>query len=115
MPVRKVHMVALAAVLIGRLILCVASMRNDSATDDEPAHIAVGLMEARFARMGMLESEPPLLHAVAGIVLLTLHVNLPADWFTDKNPLRLCQSLIYTARNYVDTCLFNAWLPHVIV
>jgi dolichyl-phosphate-mannose-protein mannosyltransferase len=102
---------ALAALVSLQLVLCVASMRNDSATDDEPAHIAAGLMETRYGRMGLIDTQPPLMHALFVAPLLPLHVRLPPDAIGERQGWRLGKRVLFHSGNDAEEILFLARLP----
>jgi hypothetical protein len=90
-------------------------MRNDSATDDEPAHIAAGIVETRFGRMGLIDTQPPLMHALFMAPLLPLHINEPSNALTERQGWNLGRTLLFRSGNDADEILFLARLPSLLL
>jgi 4-amino-4-deoxy-L-arabinose transferase-like glycosyltransferase len=61
---------AFAILLLIVLALAVGSVRNDSATSDEPAHIAAGLVKLQYGRFDFFRETPPLMNELSALPLL---------------------------------------------
>lgn len=61
---------ALAILLLIALALAAGSVWNDSATSDEPAHIAAGLVKLQYGRFDFFRETPPLMNEISALPLL---------------------------------------------
>ena len=104
----------LVLVLSLAAFLAVSSMKMDSATDDEPAHIAAGYLKVKFGHFDFFDEQPPLINSLSGLPLASRTYGLPAGWDTpDANPWRVGQLFLYRSGNDADRIIFLARLPIV--
>ncbi len=60
--------------------LAVASMWDDSATADEAAHIAAGLLKVREGRLDIYSTQAPLMEALIAAPLVASGYRVPEEW-----------------------------------
>jgi hypothetical protein len=61
-------------------VLAVASMWDDSATADEGAHIAAGLLKVREGRLDVYATQAPLMEALIAAPLVANGYRVPEEW-----------------------------------
>jgi hypothetical protein len=103
--------ILIAALLAVQLILAFTSMRGDSATADEPAHVAAGYLKLTHGFLSFYRYNPPLADSIAALPLLAMRVNLPPDWRTAESPWNVGEALLFRSGNDADRLLFAARLP----
>ena len=59
----------LAAVLLTSIALCLFATRENSATDDEPAHVASGFLKVTKGRFDFYNEQPPLVNSISALPL----------------------------------------------
>jgi hypothetical protein len=94
-----------------QLVLAIASMRGDSATDDEPAHIAAGYLKLTQGVVSFYRFNPPLGDCALAVPLLFTRVHVPGELTTEANPWSFGKALLYGSGNDADRLLFLARLP----
>src|SRR5581483_7909200 len=104
-----------SVVVVAAMALATGSMRGDSATDDEPAHIAAGYVELARGDLSPFPYHPPLASSLAAAPLLAAPVRLPADWATAPNPWNLGHELLYHGGNDADRLLRLARVPTLLL
>src|SRR6476469_2523790 len=75
----------LLVLLIVVAALAVAGARTDSATSDEPAYIATGMIKLVDGRLDYFRDEPPLMNSLTAMPLVIAGYRLPAIWNLDSN------------------------------
>jgi hypothetical protein len=103
--------IILAPLLLLQLGLAIGSMRGDSATDDEPAHLTAGYLKLTQGSVSFYRYNPPLGDSLLAIPLLFGQVHLPANWKSSSNPWNVGKALLYGSGNDADRVLFLARLP----
>jgi hypothetical protein len=78
LPTRFLWLAA-ALLLAAMVLLLLGSMREDSLTADEPAHITAGYAYLRFRDGRFNPEHPPLLKMLAAAPLLPLPLHFPRD------------------------------------
>ena len=113
---------ALAALLITILALAIASVRLDSATSDEPAHIAAGIIKLRYGWLSFYRDQPPLWEALAAIPLVTAGADVPRGLPRNLSPFGVGRRVLYgsvstgavpSQQHDAATLLFLARLPSI--
>jgi hypothetical protein len=95
--------------------LAISSVLMDSATDDEPAHIATGYIKLRYGYFDIYNEQPPLIDSLCAVPLLFGHFNLSRGWEATKNPWSLGALFLYGSGNDADRILFLARMPIIIL
>ncbi len=105
---------AVAAGLLVTAGLAIGSMRMDSATDDEPAHIVAGYLKVKLGHFDFFSEQPPLIDSLSSLPLAFRDVPLPAGWdAADANPWRVGQGFLFRSGGDADSMIFLARLPNV--
>ena len=60
-----------------QLLLSLGSMAGDSATADEPAHIAAGWLKLVYGRLDFFREQPPLMNSISALPLLVAGYDFP--------------------------------------
>lgn len=108
-----VRCVLLAASIIS-LALAVTSVRGDSATSDEPAHIVNGLIKLRYGDFDFFREQPPLGNSLSALPLAIAGAKLDGLWRVERdNHWRVGFHLLYESGNDADTMLLLARLPTI--
>lgn len=76
---RQLLWLAAAVLLGGMVLLLLGSVREDSLTADEPAHITAGYAYLSFRDGRFNPEHPPLLKMLAAVPLLPLSLHFPRD------------------------------------
>ena len=93
--------------------LVVHHMAGDSATTDEPVHIAAGVEIVRDGTGRWNPEHPPLAKALAGLALTGLDVRPAGDPIANPSHAGLLLSFLFENRTPAETILFRARLPFV--
>lgn len=93
--------------------LVVHHMAGDSATTDEPVHIAAGVEIVRGGTGRWNPEHPPLAKALAGLALTGLDVRPAGDPIANPSHAGLLLSFLYENQTPAETILFRARLPFV--
>ncbi|MFL6247532.1 MAG: ArnT family glycosyltransferase, partial [Thermoanaerobaculia bacterium] len=72
--------VAVLALAIAVAIVAIGSMREDSATADEAAHIAAGLLKLREAHIDFYATQTPLIEVLIAAPLAMAGYRVPEEW-----------------------------------
>jgi hypothetical protein len=111
---RRLSLALLAVMLLTSGTLCVLSMRLDSATDDEPAHIAAGYLRVAKGHFDFYAEQPPLIDSISALPLVAKGYMLAQGWDAPAvNPWRYGKRFLYDAGNDAHAMLFRARLPIV--
>ena len=116
-----IYIIAVFLLLI-MFLLAVFSIKDDTFTFDETAHIAAGYSYLTQQDYRMNPEHPPLIKDLAAFPLLFLNLNFPKDkTWTDASPARwwnqfdFGSQLLYNARNNPDKILFWSRIPMILV
>lgn len=123
MQKNKLAYLAAGLILLAMFILSVFSIKNDTLTFDEVAHIGAGYSYLTQHDYRMNPEHPPLIKDLAAIPLLFLHLNFPKDdtTWTQASPAIWWQQfdfghkLIYDSQNNPDQILFWSRIPMILV
>jgi len=102
----------LAALTILITVLAVSSVRLDSATADEGAHIAAGLVRLQHGSFRFFAEQPPLMNVLSAIPLALDGVRVPPLWQTE-NHWTVGHALLYLSGYSPPRILFLARLPTI--
>ncbi|MDD5145298.1 MAG: glycosyltransferase family 39 protein [Candidatus Pacebacteria bacterium] len=119
---RKTYIVA-GILIFAAFILAILSIRNDTFTYDETAHVAAGYSYLTQRDYRMNPEHPPLIKDIAAIPLLFLHLNFPknnpewqtaspAEWWDQFN---FASQFLYYSGNNPDQILFWSRIPMILV
>lgn len=106
--------------LIIVFLLCVFSMKDDSATMDEVAHLPAGYSYLTQKDMRLNPEHPPLIKDLSAIPLLFIQgINFPSeikDWKEDINgQWGFGYYFLYQAGNPVDQMIFWGRIPMILI
>ena len=112
--------------LIGLMaIMLIVGAKNDSATNDESAHIGAGWSYARLGVYRLNDEHPPLMKLLSGTFLLPLKLNFPVLYQDDQATANLItnnwdqwkfgDSLMYESDNNLDALLLFARMPAILM
>lgn len=109
--VQRALLLLLAAVVA---TLAITSVRLDSATADEGAHIAAGLIKLRHGWLSFFAEQPPLMNVISALPLASVEMD---DWWRTTLHTRghwaAGQRLLYESGNDAYRLLFLARLPTI--
>jgi hypothetical protein len=95
-------------------VLAVGSMWDDSATADEAAHIAAGLLKVREGRLDVYATQAPLMEALIAVPLVATGHRVPETWRQYGNrPWVAGHLLLYRAGYDAQRILRLARLPAI--
>src|SRR5688500_3125113 len=79
--VRRAH-AALVLLVLALIIaaLAIGSVRLDSATSDEPAYIAAGMIKLQHGRLDFFRDQPPLMNSISALPLVLAGYSMPEIW-----------------------------------
>jgi hypothetical protein len=109
-----VHRSILIALTIAVAALAVSSVRLDSATADEGAHIAAGIIKLRHGWLSYFAEQPPLMNAITALPLGGFRMR--DTWRDDQGPgshWRAGHELLYQSDNDAHRLLLLARLPTI--
>lgn len=105
----------LAALAILIAALAIASVRDDSATADEGAHIAAGIVKSRYGWLSYFPEQPPLMNVISALPLARFR--MPEEiWRGDLGRgghWRAGHALLYRSGNDARQLLFRARVPTI--
>ncbi len=107
------HRSALALLAVVVATLAVTSVRLDSATADEGAHIAAGVIKLHDGWLSFFPEQPPLMNVLSALPLG--RVNVPNDYKTDirRGHWNVGYRMLYHSGNDPERLLFLARLPTI--
>ncbi|MDQ3280445.1 MAG: glycosyltransferase family 39 protein [Acidobacteriota bacterium] len=111
---RALPLAILAALAIVIAALAMGSVRLDSATADEGAHIASGIIKLRYGWLSFFPEQPPLMNVLTALPLGGFR--MPPGWEDDRGRgghWRAGHALLYRAGNDAHRLLFLARLPTI--
>lgn len=116
--IARYHYIFVGLILAVMFVLCVGSMRQDSAIVDEVAHIPAGYSYIDLQDYRLNPEHPPLMKVLAAVPLAFLHLKFPAhahSWVNQVNgEWDIGYRFIYDTGANVAHLLFWARLPIVL-
>lgn len=112
--VNKAVVAAHVAVLVVVAALAAGSMRLDSTTSDEPAHIAGGVVKLQDGRLDFFPTNPPLWNVITALPLVLDGVRMPPIYRPDTRMWAVGRYILYRTGHDPHRLLFLARLPTVI-
>lgn len=108
------HRLALAGLAVAIVALAIGSMRLDTATDDEPAHLAAGMVKLVHGRLDYFRAQPPLMNTISAIPLVMAGYELAPGWSPYKRDhWAVGTHFLYRSGYDAQRILFLARLPTV--
>jgi 4-amino-4-deoxy-L-arabinose transferase-like glycosyltransferase len=104
----------LVVLAIAVAALAVTSVRLDSATGDEGAHIAAGVIKLRYGWLSFFPEQPPLMNAISALPLRRF--TMPPAWRANlgqRGHWAAGHALLYEAGNDAPRLLLLARLPTI--
>src|SRR5712691_314601 len=86
---------SLVALLVVVAVICVSSARIDSATGDEPAHVAAGVIKLSIGWLNFYRGQLPLMNSISAIPLVVAGYRMPADWQSGSDEWAVGRKFIY--------------------
>jgi hypothetical protein len=110
---RSVAWVFAAVILMVALALSLGSVRNDSVTSDEPAHVAAGLVKLLDGRLDLHRWNPPLWSVITALPLAADGMRVPPIYTPHTDIWVLGRYLLY--RTGIDSrrAIFLSRLPTI--
>jgi hypothetical protein len=105
----------LALLLFVIAYLAVSSLLLDSATVDEPVHIAAGYIKLKYGDFNFYNEQPPLPDSIFALPLLIGNFNFPPFWERIPDQWAAGRALLHYAGYDPQRILFLARLPSVIL
>ncbi len=106
---------ALAVVLIVVAILCASSARIDSATVDEPAHLAAGMIELSHGWLNFYHGQLPLMNSISALPLFLAGYRIPVGWQNGPDEWSVGRHFLYRSGHNAHRLLFLARLPTIVL
>lgn len=101
-----------AALLVSLSLLSVA---QDTATDDEPAHIVAGYIKLKHGYFDFYPEQPPLINTLSALPLLFQNLRLDPIWETNKNHWSVGHEFLYRSGNDAAQILLLSRIPIVVL
>lgn len=93
--------------------LAVGSVRLDSATSDEPAYIAAGMIKLLHGRLDFFRDQPPLMNSISALPLVLSGYEMRPAWRVGGNHWAYGQRLLYLSGYDGERMLFLARMPTI--
>ncbi|HUP47101.1 MAG TPA: glycosyltransferase family 39 protein, partial [Thermoanaerobaculia bacterium] len=90
-----------------------SSVRLDSATSDEPAYIAAGMIKLLHGRLDFFRDQPPLMNSLTAAPLVMAGYRMPPIWTISGNHWGIGKLLLFVSGYDSNTMLFLARLPTI--
>lgn len=118
--IKKVQATVLVTLLLGAMFfMALASMKNDSLTFDEVAHIPAGYSYLTQKEYRLNPEHPPLIKDIAALPLLLQKINFPSylkSWREDANgQWDFGNKFLYHSGNNPDKIIFWARFPMILI
>lgn len=95
--------------------LAVGSVRLDSATSDEPAYIAAGMIKLLHGRLDFFRDQPPLMNSISALPLVLAGYEMRPAWEIGGNHWAYGQRLLYISGYDAERMLLLARLPTIVL
>ena len=103
----------LAALALLILVLSIGSVRLDTATADEPAHLAAGMIKLVDGRLDFFREQPPLMNSLSALPVVLAGYKMPPVWTASSNHWEVGRYLLYRTGYDAHRMLFLARLPTI--
>src|SRR5688500_12799554 len=101
-------------IVLATLALSVGSVRLDSVTSDEPAHVAGGVIKLVDGRLDFFRSNPPLWNVMGAVPLVADGVRVPPADRPDTDIWLMGGYLLYRTGIDPERAIFLARLPTIV-
>jgi 4-amino-4-deoxy-L-arabinose transferase-like glycosyltransferase len=105
----------LLLLLIVVVALAIGSVRLDSATSDEPAYIATGMIKLVDGRLDYFRDEPPLMNSLSALPLVIAGYRLPPFWNLQSDHWAVGRRWLWRSGLDGYRMLFLARLPTIVL
>ncbi len=106
---------AVAGLLVVVAVLCASSARIDSATVDEPAHLAAGMIELSHGFLSFYHGQLPLMNSISAMPLFLSGYRIPDGWRNGPDEWSVGRNFIYRSGHDAHRLLFLARLPAILL
>ncbi len=103
----------LLLLIIVVVALAIGSVRLDSATSDEPAYMATGMIKLVDGRLDYFRDEPPLMNSLSALPLVIAGYRLPPFWNLQSDHWAVGRRWLWRSGLDGDSLLFLARLPTI--
>ena len=110
---RNRRILLLTGLTIIIVALSVGSVRLDSATSDEPAYIAAGMIKVTAGRLDFFRDQPPLMNSISALPLVIAGYRMPPVWQIGGNHWAIGKTFLYRAGYDGHRALLLARLPTI--
>jgi 4-amino-4-deoxy-L-arabinose transferase-like glycosyltransferase len=93
--------------------LSVGSVRLDSATSDEPAYIAAGMIKVQHGRLDFFRDQPPLMNSISALPLVVAGYSMPPIWEVGGPHWGIGKRFLYASGLDGNRMLLLARLPTI--
>ncbi|MGZ8832960.1 MAG: hypothetical protein ACXW19_07175, partial [Thermoanaerobaculia bacterium] len=108
---RPLSNVILVLLTLAIAALSVGSVTLDSATADEPAHIAAGYMKLVYGKLDFFREQPPLMNSITAVPLVIAGYRFPPDVHPGEDHWTVGRRFLYRSGYDAHRILFLARLP----
>ncbi len=105
---------ALAVLIAAVIALSIGSVRLDSATSDEPAHIANGMVKLQERAVNFFREQPPLMNSFSAVPLVLAGYRIGPQWKTSDHWVA-GRRFLYRSGYNAYRILFLARLPTIVL
>ncbi|MBK5259815.1 MAG: glycosyltransferase family 39 protein [Thermoanaerobaculia bacterium] len=110
---RPVAVFVLLTITLIVAALSVGSVRLDSATSDEPAYIAAGMIKLLHGRLDFFRDQPPLMNSITAVPLAIAGYRIAPGWRVGDNHWSVGKKFLYAEGHNWRRILFLARLPSI--
>lgn len=103
-----------AVILVAIAFLSIGSVRRDSATSDEPAHIVNGVIRLSERWPGFFREQPPLMNSISAVAIVLSGYRVEQEW-KGRNHWSVGQRFLYTSGYDAHRLLFLARVPTLVL
>ncbi|MFA6423424.1 MAG: hypothetical protein WCW17_03155 [Patescibacteria group bacterium] len=112
---KTLRIVSVILCLVFIFFLAFFSAKGDSATVDEPAHIAAGMIKLQYGDFNFFIEQPPLINSLSAVPVLLAGYKIKNNYFTPQNHWGYGRDFLYNSGNNAKTILLLARLPIIIL
>ncbi|HSP13955.1 MAG TPA: hypothetical protein VLV78_04300 [Thermoanaerobaculia bacterium] len=105
---------ALAFVIVAVVALSAGSVRLDSATSDEPAHIVSGVIKVQERWLNFFREQPPLMNSLTALPVVLSGYRVAPGWFGGNHWI-VGRQFLYRSGYDAYRILFLARLPTIVL
>lgn len=110
---RPLSNVILVLLTLAIAALSIGSVRLDSATADEPAHIAAGYLKLVYGKLDFFREQPPLMNSITAVPLVIAGYRFPPEVQPGEDHWTVGRRFLYRSGYDAHRILFLARLPTI--